>query len=86
MKFIYTKITEQYYLEDSDEWEEDGIEFEYEPSDSDIKSALKDIIIEDYGKRAWAMVESLEIWDILAEYFEEQLAEYFKDEAMQQFE
>ena len=86
MKFIYTKITEQYYLEDSDEWEEDGIEFQYEPSDSDIKSALKELITDEYGEQAWVMVEDLEIWDIVAEYFEEQLAEYFKDEAMQQFE
>lgn len=30
MILTYTKITNQYYLEGSDEWEEDGEDFEYE--------------------------------------------------------
>lgn len=48
MKFSYTKITKQVYLENTDEYEDFGDEFEYEPSDEDLIEAITDCIYDDY--------------------------------------
>lgn len=46
--FRYTKITGQYYLDYTDEWEEDGIEFDYEVEDEELLSEIVDLVFEDY--------------------------------------
>lgn len=44
----YTKITGQYYLHHSDEWEYDGVDFEYEVEDDDILPEIVRFLFRDY--------------------------------------
>lgn len=46
--FRYKKITGQYYLDYTDEWEEDGIEFDYEVEDNDLFPEIVDLVFEEY--------------------------------------
>ena len=46
--FRYTKITGQYYLDYTDEWEEDGVEFDYEVEDEDLLPVIVDLIFDAY--------------------------------------
>ena len=46
--FKYTKFTGHYYCQYSDEWEEDGVEFDYEVEDKDLLPVIVDLIFEDY--------------------------------------
>lgn len=46
--FRYTKITGQYYLHYTDEWEEDGIEFDYEVEDEELLPEIVDLVFDDY--------------------------------------
>lgn len=48
MTFTYTRTTEVAYLNGSDEYEEYGEDFEYEPKYEDIMDALSDIIFYNY--------------------------------------
>lgn len=48
MKFNYTKINKRIYLEATDEYEEFGDDFEYEPSDDDLLYAVADCIYDEY--------------------------------------
>lgn len=47
-KFTYTKFTKYCYCGYSDEWEEDGIEFDYEVEDKDLLPVIVDLLFEDY--------------------------------------
>lgn len=46
--FTYTKFTGHYYCQYSDEWEQDGIEFQYEVPTSHLLDALVDILYDQY--------------------------------------
>ena len=46
--FRYTKIYSSAYLSDSDEFEEYGDEFEYEPSEEELKRELVDLLYYEY--------------------------------------
>lgn len=46
--FTYTKFTGHYYCQYSDEWEEDGVEFDYEVDDEDLLPAIVDLLVDDY--------------------------------------
>lgn len=46
--FRYTKFTGHYYCQYSDEWEEDGVEFDYEVEDRDLLPVIVDLVFEDY--------------------------------------
>lgn len=46
--FRYTKITGHYYCQYSDEWEEDGVEFDYEVDDDQLLPEIVDLLFEDY--------------------------------------
>ena len=83
MTFTYTKITNTYYLSDTDEWEEDGIEFEYEISDSELERELKPIIEKEYGVGAWQMIDDLDLIEEVAERYEDELKDIFEQEAME---
>ena len=46
--FTYTKITGRYYLDYTDEWEEDGVDFEYEVDDDELLPEIVDLVFDDY--------------------------------------
>ena len=47
-KFNYTKMTGHYYCQYSDEWEEDGVEFDYEVEDKDLLPHIIELVYNDY--------------------------------------
>jgi hypothetical protein len=46
--FRYTKFTGHYYCQYSDEWEQDGVEFDYEVEDEDLLPEIVNLLFEDY--------------------------------------
>ena len=46
--FTYTKITGHYYCSYSNDWEQDGVEFDYEVSNSRLLPVLVDLMFEEY--------------------------------------
>lgn len=101
MKFKYTKIKDQIYLEDTDEIEEYGEEFEYIPSYYDLISAVVDCIFDEYFESGdekdekfeivqkdfiLRLIEDFDLLDEIVEYYEDELKEHFKDEAMKNYE
>lgn len=83
MKFTYTKITGHYFCKSSDEWEEDGIEFTYQPNYYSLRQEIKLLVIRDYGEKAWEMVEDLDLFECVAEGYKEELKDIFEEEAME---
>ena len=83
MKFTYTKITESCYLEETDEIEEFGDEFDYEPTRYDLERELQPIIEKEYGFMAWQMIDDLDLIEEVAERYEEELKDIFEQEAME---
>ena len=91
-KFTYTKITGHYYCQYSDEWEEDGVEFDYEVEEYDLADAIVQLLQED------GYFENVEIDDLkefilnfglvdkLADEYESELKEMFKQEALDSYE
>ena len=83
MKFTYTKITGHYFCQSSDEWEEDGIEFTYEPTYQQLKQEVKELITRDYGESSWSMIDELDLVECVAQFYEEELKDIFEQEAME---
>ena len=83
MTFKYTKITNTYYLSDTDEWEEDGIEFTYEPTYQQLKQEVKELITRDYGESSWSMIDELDLVECVAQFYEVELKDIFEQEAME---
>lgn len=46
--FRYTKFTKYHYCDYSDEWEEDGVEFDYEVEDKDLLPVIVNLLVDDY--------------------------------------
>jgi hypothetical protein len=46
--FRYTKITGQYYCAYNDDYEQDGVEFDYEVEDEQLLPVLVDLMFGDY--------------------------------------
>lgn len=98
MKFTYTKITECVYLENSDEYEEYGEEFEYEPSYYALMWAVVDCVFYEYFKSGdekfklmqkdfiYRLIEEYDLLDKIAECYEDELKEHFQEEAMRNYE
>jgi hypothetical protein len=92
-RFTYTKITGHYYCQHSEDWEQDGIEFDYEVEDRKLIPEIVDLVFEEYfcdnsnekfikdGLKR--IIEENELVENLAERYEETLKEIFKDEAME---
>ena len=90
--FTYTKITGHYYCQYSDEWEEDGIEFDYDVEDDVLADAIVQLLQAD------GYFENVEIDDLkefilnfglvdkLAYEYESELKEMFKQEALDSYE
>ena len=85
MTFTYTKITNTYYLSDTDEWEEDGIEFTYEPTYQQLKQEVKELITRDYGESSWSMIDELDLVECVAQFYEDELKDIFEQEAMERY-
>lgn len=90
--FTYTKITGQYYLDYTDEWEEDGIEFDYDVEEDDLADAIVQLLQED-GYFEDVEIDNLKefilnfgLVDKLAYEYESELKEMFKQEALDGYE
>ena len=91
-KFTYTKITGQYYLDYTDEWEEDGIEFDYDVEEDDLADAIVQLLQED-GYFEDVEIDDLkefilnfDLVDKLADEYESELKEMFEKEAFDSYE
>ena len=90
--FVYTKIVDRYYCEYSDEHEEEEFEFEYTVSDQELREAVVDCVNEYYfegklnKKHFKNFIRDADILDELVEIFEDELKEYFKEEAFETLE
>lgn len=83
MKFTYTKIVKRYYCNASDEWEEEGIDFDYEPTTEQLKDEVKELITRDYGESSWSMIDELDLVECVAQFYEDELKDIFEEEAME---
>lgn len=89
-KFTYKKLTKCHYCSYSDEWEEDGIEFEYEVEDDDLLYILTEYVYYDYfdsccerlKENIEQFIKENDLIGTLADCYEDKLKEYFKSEAM----
>ena len=74
------------YLDRDGEYDgDDGHEFHYEVDYEDFREALKELVVEEYGEGAWKMVEDFCLEDEVATMYEEQLKDYFEEEAMEYY-
>lgn len=97
--FTYTRITNQYYLDSTDEWEEDGEDFEYEPEYDDLVEQIAKIIYCVYNfkdsidiNKKYNIIDKIKEFivdfdfvDILFDEYYDELKDIFKDEAFEQF-
>ena len=91
-KFTYTKITGHYYCQYSDEWEEDGVEFDYEVEDDRLLDVVVDLLYYEQfeGKvtkeELIEFIEKFDLLDKIADGYEEQLKDIFEKEAFDSYE
>lgn len=91
--FTYTKITGHYYCMASDEWEEDGVDFDYEVENDDLLPEIVDLLFEEYfdgigDKNATKeaikkMLNENDLVEVFADLYEDTLKDIFEDEAME---
>lgn len=85
--FTYEIITECGYIENSDEYDYWGDEFEYEVDYRDLEDAIVDIIAEGYfngdKKLIKEFLDDYDLYDYLAEGLEDELRDYFEEEAFE---
>lgn len=88
--FTYTKITGHYYCQYSDEWEEDGVDFDYDVDDDRLMEAVVHILFRDYFSET--DVEYLkdfildnDLLDKLVDNYYEEIKEYFREEAFENY-
>ena len=90
--FTYTKITGHYYCQYSDEWEEDGVEFDYEVEDDRLLDVVVDLLYYEQfeGKvtkeELIEFIEEFDLLDKIADGYEEQLKDIFEKEAFDSYE
>ena len=81
MEFTYFKKTGEYYRDG--EWDGDaGHKFTFKPTDAELKSELKNLVVRDYDEHAWALVENLDLIEEVSADYKEELKEIFEDVAM----
>jgi hypothetical protein len=94
--FTYTKLNSICFLEGSDEYEEVSDDFEYEVDSIDLRNALSEIIFNEYFKKFKDLnsykklilnaisrfIFDREIEEELIEQYEDELKDYFEEEAM----
>lgn len=97
--FTYTKITQKVYLANTDEYEEFGDDFDYTVDDEDLLDAIVDFVFSDYFKDTELVdysdyertvknglkefINDNDILDQLVENYEDELYDYFRDEAFE---
>ena len=59
--FTYTKTTGHYFCMASDEWEEYGIDFDYQVEDDEILPVLVNLLFEDYFESEPAYCDNEEV-------------------------
>ena len=90
--FTYTKITGQYYLDYTDEWEEYGVDFEYEVDSEQIAKEVAKLVNRDYfkygdnSKAIELFISDCDILEEVAEMYYDELREIFREEAMESYE
>lgn len=94
--FRYTKFTGHYYCQYSDEWEEDGVEFDYEVEDSKLIPVIVDLLYDEYFKNGddedfvketlARIIEEKDLVGGFAYYYEEDLHDIFEKEAMEWYD
>lgn len=98
--FTYNRTTSQYWDYENDEEYSSGEDFDYEVEDEEISEALTEILYQDYFcdkgvdwgdtlkpllKRSISeLIYYTDILEELADYYEEQLKEYFEYDAFNQ--
>lgn len=92
--FRYTKFAKYHYCEFSDEWEEDGDEFDYEVEDRQLLPEIVDLLFNDYfadqqgidekliKEKLSNIIEENYLIDTFADQYEDTLKEIFQDEAL----
>lgn len=91
-KFRYTKFTKYHYCEFSDEWEEDGVEFDYDVEDDRLLDVVVDLLYYEQfeGKvtkeELIEFIEEFDLLDKIADGYEEQLKDIFEKEAFDSYE
>jgi hypothetical protein len=89
--FKYTKFGKYHYCEFSDEWEEDGTEFEYEVEDDRLLDVVVDLLYYEQfeGKiekeELIEFIEEFDLLDKIADGYEERLKEIFEKEAFENY-
>ena len=86
IKIKYFKKTGEIYRDTpfGREWDgNDGYYFNYEPDEEKFKEVLKELVVEQYGETAWKLVDDFGLYDEVAKGYEEELKEYFEDEALE---
>lgn len=90
--FTYTRITSQYYLDYTDEWEEDGEDFDYEVDDDKLMDAVIELIKRDFfGCKVSPdalsdFIAETDILDRLVDNYEDELKAMFKQEAFDYYD
>lgn len=98
--YTYQFKTRQHYIASSDEYEYDYDEYEYTVENGDLKDAIVDELFDTYFKEK-EMFDTNQIivikkalrnltddndnWEDLAEDFEDELKECFKDDAYEEY-
>lgn len=95
-KFTYTKITGHYFCMASDDWEQDGVEFDYEVEDKELLPEIVDLVFEDYFEGVGdtkatkeaikKMLNENDLVEVFADLYEDTLKEIFQDEALDAYE
>ena len=95
--FTYTKITDQVYLEYSDEYEECGDDFDYDASDDEMIPLIARYLYEDYYAdiptvnfkdmydNLVKMIKDLDLVDILADDYYDSLKWDLEDKARENY-
>lgn len=89
--FTYTKITGQYYLDYTDEWEEYGVDFDYEVSEDKLLDAVVDLLKDEYLKNMKreeieTFIKDFDLLESLVESYIYELREMFEQEAFESYE
>ena len=93
--FTYTKITSQYYLDYTDEWEQDCVDFDYEVEDEDLLPKLSQILFNYYFRAHKEIFDSEEKEELFKRQLEqlieendliEPLADQYEDNLKDMFE
>ena len=86
MEKTFTYFIKQGEYSHNGEWDGDyGEKFKYTAKYEDVKKELKKLVIKEFGENAWKMVITCDLEDEMCEYYEEELKEAFRKEALESY-